>query len=199
MLACLPSACGAWPESDMDPLLTILKRLLDQKVELVIVGGMAAMYHGSTVVTQDIDFCVPFDVPTMAGIIEALRPIKPTFRMRPDRMPMYDDPARLAGLNLLAIETESGVVDFLKEVSGVGMFPEAAAQSEPIQVAEGVVCRVLTLEALINAKRAAGRPKDRLAVTVLESLRGKLRQLNLPFDEPQPRTPDSDRSPNPPV
>jgi hypothetical protein len=108
MLACLPSACVAWPGSDMDPLLTILKRLLDQKVELVIVGG----------------------------IIEALRPIRPT---------------------------------------------------------------VLTLEALINAKRAADRPKDRLAVTVLESLRGKLRQLNLPFDEPKTRTPDSDQSPDPPV
>jgi hypothetical protein len=199
MLACLPSACGAWPGSDMDPLLTILKRLLDQRVELVIVGGMAAMYHGSTMVTQDIDFCVPFDVPTMTGIIAALRPIRPTFRMRPDRMPMYDDPERLARLNLLAIETESGIVDFLKEVSGVGEFAEAAAQSEPIEVAEGIVCPVLTLEALINAKRAAGRPKDRLAVTVLESLRGKLRQLNLPFDEPKPKIPDSDRSPDPPV
>jgi hypothetical protein len=201
MLACLPSACGVWPESDMDPLLMILKRLIDQRVELVIVGGMAAMCHGSLIVTQDIDFCVPFDVPTMSRIIAALGAIKPTFRMRPDRMPMYDDPDRLARLNLLAIETELGVVDFLKEVSGVGAFAEVAAQSEPIEVAEGIICRVLTLDALIDAKRAAGRPKDRVAVTQLEALRQKFhhRQLNLPFDEPKPKKPDSDQSPDRPV
>jgi hypothetical protein len=164
----------------------ILKRLLDQQVELVIVGGMAAMYHGSTMVTQDIDFCIPFDIPTMTRVIEALRPIKPTFRMRPDRMPMYDDPARLARLNLLAIETEWGVVDFLNEVSGVGRFPEVFAHSEPIEVAEGIVCRVHTLEALISAKRAAGRPKDRMAVVMLERLRDKLR--NRPIDPPPPES-----------
>ena len=39
----------------MDPLLTILKQLLDHQVEPVIVGGMAAMYRGSSIVTQDID------------------------------------------------------------------------------------------------------------------------------------------------
>jgi hypothetical protein len=53
----------------MDPLLTILKRLLDHKVEFVVIGGMAAMYHGSALVTQDIDFCVPFDVDTMASML----------------------------------------------------------------------------------------------------------------------------------
>lgn len=38
MLACLPSACGAWPGSDMDPLLTILKRLLDGEI-----GGICSL------------------------------------------------------------------------------------------------------------------------------------------------------------
>jgi len=181
----------------MDPLLMILKRLLDHEVELVIVGGMAAMYHGSTMVTQDIDFCIPFDIPTMTRVIEALRPIKPTFRMRPDRMPMYDDPARLARLNLLAVETEWGVVDFLNEVSGVGRFTEVFSQSEPIEVAQGIVCRVLTLDALISAKRAAGRPKDRMAVVMLETIRQKLRDHQSEEPSQSPKTPDSNQSPDP--
>jgi len=183
----------------MDPLLMILKRLLDEHVELVIVGGMAAMFHGSTIVTQDIDVCVPFDVPTMTRVIAALRPIRPTFRMRPDRMPMYDDPERLAKLNLLAIETEWGVIDFLNEVSGVGRFPDVVAKSESVNVGDGVTARILSLDALIDAKRAANRPKDRLAVTTLEALRRRFptRQLNLPFSDP--KIPDSSQSPDPPA
>jgi hypothetical protein len=169
----------------MDPLLTILKRLLDHDVELVMVGGMAAMFHGSTIVTQDIDFCVPFDVPSMTKLLAALDGVKPTFRMRPDRMPIYTDPARLARLNLLAVETTLGVVDFLNEVSGVGRFPEVAAHSEMIEVIEGVSCRVLTLDALIDAKRAAGRPKDKIAVHQLEALRRDLQS------RPKPPPPDS--------
>jgi hypothetical protein len=155
----------------MDPLLTILKRLLDNKVDLVMIGGMAAMFHGSTTVTWDIDFCVPLDEPTMAKILAAIRDIKPTFRMRPDKMPLWDDPRRLAGLNLLAVETHLGIVDFLKEVSGVGDFAQVAACSQIVEAAPGVSCKILTLDALIEAKRAAGRPKDRAAVVQLEIIR----------------------------
>src|SRR5689334_16061509 len=117
----------------MDPLLTILKRLLDHNVEFVVIGGMAAMYHGSSVVTQDIDFCVPFDAETMARVLQALRDIRPTFRQRPGRLPLWNDPARLAGLNVLLVDTDEGPVDFLKEVAGVGAYPEVAAASTLIE------------------------------------------------------------------
>jgi predicted nucleotidyltransferase len=158
----------------MDPLLTILKRLLDQKVEFVVIGGMAAMYHGSSVVTQDIDFCVPFDADTMARILEALRDIRPTFRQRPDRLPLWKDPARLAGLNLILVDTDEGPVDFLKDVAGVGTYPEVAAASTEIQPELGLAFRILNLDALIAAKRAAGRRKDMIALPDLEALRKRV-------------------------
>lgn len=44
----------------MEPLLLILKRLVDRKVEFVLIGGMAAIAHGAEVVTQDVDVCIPF-------------------------------------------------------------------------------------------------------------------------------------------
>ena len=165
----------------------ILKRLLDQQVELVIIGGYAAALHGSGMTTQDVDFCVPFNAETMAKILAALRDLKPTFRQRLDRMPLWDDPNRLAGLRLLLVDCEWGAVDFLKDVAGIGQYPEALAQSETVDIGEGIVCRMLTLDATIAAKRAAGRQKDMLAVRALEVVRRNLK----------PKTPDSNQPPDP--
>jgi hypothetical protein len=170
----------------MDPLLTILKRLLDHKVDFVVIGGMAAVYHGSSVVTQDIDFCVPFDEDTMSRILNALRDIRPTFRQRPDRLPLWDDPARLARLNFLLVDTTDGAVDFLREVAGVGTFESVAAVSTLIEPEPGIAFRILNLDALIAAKRAAGRRKDIIAVHDLEALRKRINEQGLPRTPPDP-------------
>lgn len=180
----------------MDPLLTILKRLLDQQVDLVMVGGMAAMFHGSPLVTQDIDFSIPFDAPTFSKVLSALRDVRPTFRQRPDRLPLWDDPERLAKLNVLLVETDLGNVDFIRDVTGVGSFQEAYAQSESVEVAPGISCRILNLDALIAAKRAAGRPKDVTGVHHLEAIRKALGESKPPN---APKTPDSGPPPGLPV
>jgi hypothetical protein len=53
----------------------------------------------------------------------------------------------------------------------------ALACSEPIDL-DGTVIRVLTLDALIDAKRAMGRPRDLRAVLELEAIRERLRRGN---------------------
>lgn len=158
----------------MEPLLQILKRLSDEGADFVLVGGMAATVQGAEIVTQDVDVCIPFDLENMTKVERALRGINPRFRFRPDRMRMWDDPARLATLKNLNVVTDLGVVDFLGEISGIGGFVQVKERSEVVTLAEGFNCHVLNLEALIVAKRTAGRPKDLQAVRELEVAR-KLR------------------------
>jgi hypothetical protein len=67
-----------------------------------------------------------------------------------------------------------GVIDFLTEVTGLGEYSDVFRVSELVDVDE-TTCRVLNLDALIIAKRAANRPKDRLAVVELEVIK-KLRE-----------------------
>jgi hypothetical protein len=55
------------------------------------------------------------------------------------------------------------------EVAGLGAYQEVLAHSEPMELF-GFSCHVLTLEGLLAAKRAAGRPKDALLVAELEAL-----------------------------
>jgi predicted nucleotidyltransferase len=54
-------------------------------------------------------------------------------------------------------------------VYGIGTYREVLASSEPVHVGE-LEFRVLSLQGLIKAKRAAGRPKDLEALLELEAL-----------------------------
>ena len=65
--------------------------------------------------------------------------------------------------------TDIGIIDLLAEVSGVGTFEEVQAASIEVFAFERFV-RALSLEALIQAKKAAGRPKDLLILPELEGL-----------------------------
>src|SRR5665213_35490 len=148
----------------------LLQRLTDNHVEFVVIGGVAAILHGSPRTTLDIDVCVLLTEPNLSKILSMLCGINPRFRMRPDKMPVPDDPERMRGLNNLCLDTDLGTIDFLTEVSGVGVYADALRESE-IKDAGGFPCGVLPLDALISAKRAANRLKDRLAVLELEAIR----------------------------
>jgi hypothetical protein len=80
-----------------------------------------------------------------------------------------------AGLNFTLV-TDYGDVDFLGEVSGIGSYQQAVAQSGEENI-EGMTLRVLSLDGLIAAKKAAGRAKDLAQLLELEELK-KLREAN---------------------
>ena len=73
-----------------------------------------------------------------------------------------------AGLNF-TLDSEAGPIDLLGEVPGGGTYDQLLPRSVELRVF-GRPCRVVTLEALIALKRAAGRPKDLEAIAELEVL-----------------------------
>jgi predicted nucleotidyltransferase len=66
-------------------------------------------------------------------------------------------------------------VDLLGEVSGGGTYEQLLPFTQEAE-AFGLICRVVTLERLIQLKRAAGRPKDLLAIAELQALLEERRQ-----------------------
>src|SRR2546430_1303425 len=131
MPASSPSRCAASPGSDMDPLLTILKRLTDHGVEFVVIGSFAAVGHGAPIVTRDVDVCAPLVRPNLDNIVAALRDLHPYFRFRPatSRIYLYDDPARLVGFKNIYLVTDLGLIDILGELPDVGSYEKIAATS----------------------------------------------------------------------
>lgn len=153
----------------------LLGGLNDAGIRYVVVGGIAAIAHGSPRATFDVDIC--YD-PTPANRIRLaklltrwnayLRGVDPSLPWVLDERTLRDSP-------VLTLDTDMDELDVMDRVAGVGDFEAVLNASEPTTVLS-VPTRVLSLDALIAAKRAAGRRKDHEALIELEALREIIRR-----------------------
>ena len=148
----------------------VLVLLADSQVRFVIVGGLAVTIHGSAYVTFDFDLCYARDAENFSRLTHALQPLRPRLRGSPEDLPFrLDEETLKRGLNF-TLTTDLGDIDLLGEVAGIGAYAAASDVSMPVELF-GRTFAVLTLDALIASKRAAGRPKDLQVLPELEALR----------------------------
>ena len=146
---------------------TLLENLIQNEAEFVIVGGYAALAHGCTLLTQDLDICCRFTPDNLLKIQEALKDLHPCHRMTPARVPLSLTSGTCHGLKNLYLDTDWGVLDCLSEVTGLGNYEDVLAESVEIQLPFGA-CRLLSRDALIRSKTVMGRPRDLEAVRQLQ-------------------------------
>ncbi len=153
----------------MDEIKEGLKLLAKYQVNCVIVGGVAAWANGSSQATFDVDVCYARDAQNLARVIRALVSVNATLRGAPKDIPfILDDETLHRGLNF-TFETDVGDIDLIGEVRGVGTYNDCLDHSVEFELF-GHSFRVIALERLIAAKRAAGRTKDLLALPELEAI-----------------------------
>jgi hypothetical protein len=148
----------------------LLTTLIEHDVRFVLIGGLAAAAHGSSLLTEDVDVCIAFDVENMTRLLAALRTIHPEHRLIGRRQPLSESAEQLARLKNLYLKTDVGYIDFLSEVAGVGNFGKAMEASVEMTLFEKGV-RVLDLDALIASKQEMGRPKDKETLLQLRTIR----------------------------
>ena len=159
----------------MTDFKALLRLLTDNEVEFIIVGGAAATAHGSARLTFDLDIVYKRSAENITRIVKALTPIKPYLRGAPPGLP-FDWSAETIerGLNF-TLTTSLGALDLLGEIVGGGGYEQLFETTIPIEIG-GVKCLCLSLERLIQVKRAAGRPKDLEVIAELQQIRDETRQ-----------------------
>jgi hypothetical protein len=146
-----------------------LRLLGEHKVDCVIVGGIAALIHGSLLLTNDVDVCYARDPENLKRLAGALQSVHARLRNAPEGLPFILDAETLKrGLNF-TFTTDVGDLDLLSEVRGVGHYDEVFADSITVELFDYRFA-VIDIGKLVIAKRAAGRPKDLLALPELEAI-----------------------------
>ncbi len=154
----------------MTDFAKLLQLLSDRGVEFIIVGGAAAIVHGSSRLTQDLDVVYRRSQENIARLANALEKQNPYLRGAPPGLPFQWSEATIRmGLNF-TLQTNLGDLDLLGEVTGGGNYEDLVDRAFEMEVF-GVRCLCLNLETLIHVKRAAGRPKDLEAISELEAIR----------------------------
>ena len=158
----------------MPDLESLLERLVRNEVAFVVVGGFAAVAHGVSLLTEDVDVCCSFAPANLLKLQAALRDLHPVHRMTPARLPLSLTPQSCAGLKNLYLDTDYGQLDCLGQVKGVGDYDEVERQSVAVELPFGS-CRVLEIDALIQSKEATDRPRDQAAIVQLRAIKERSR------------------------
>jgi hypothetical protein len=155
----------------------LLERLIKNNIEFVIVGGFAAVAHGVTLVTQDMDVCCRFSTDNLLRLQQALADLHPVHRMTPQRLPFELTAEKCKNLKNLYLSTDWGQLDCLGNITGLGDYDAVFRQSNEIELDIGT-CRMLTIDALIKSKRAMNRPRDKEAIIQLNAIKEKTEETN---------------------
>ena len=150
-------------------LYEMLDELLLREIRFVLVGGMAAIAHGSAYQTDDLDVCYDTADDNVGKIIDLLKEWNAYPRGWEPGLVWYLDERTFKTTPTLTLRTRQGDLDLLDRVDGVGDYDACVSLSKPVGIGSGTV-RVINLDALIRAKKAAGRGKDRERIIELEAL-----------------------------
>jgi hypothetical protein len=147
----------------------LLRLLADNKIEYVVVGGVAAKAQGSARFTADVDVVYGRKKDNIERIVAAFASLHPYLRGAPPGLPFKWDVETIEhGLNF-TLTTDLGDIDFLGEIVGGGGYEQLEPHIDR-RWAFGVAVPCLSLEKLIEVKRAAARRKDLEAVAELIAL-----------------------------
>lgn len=150
---------------------TILAALAEHGVAFVVIGGLAAVAHGSRRMTRDIDVVVAPDDDNLAGLGRALNALRAVALVEGGAEKAIEpgDIAMIAPGRILHTTSPAGRLDVVGAPAGAAPYPELESRAITSRVG-GVHVQIAGLDDLIAMKRASGRPLDLQDIADLTAL-----------------------------
>jgi len=172
----MTSGKGTMAEFDPRAVFDALDR---HRVRYVLIGGMAAILHGASHVTTDVDV-VPQDArENLERLSDMLRELHARVRVsgEPDGVPFDLSADALARVRVWNLQTDLGDVDLTFEPAGTRGFEDLRRDAIVMHLRSGDVT-VASLADVVRSKEAADRPRDRAALPGLRALLTSKRRIS---------------------
>jgi hypothetical protein len=161
----MPQHAGYALPMDFGKFLELIRAFEREKVEYILVGGVAVNLHGIVRATEDIDFFVRPDSDNIERLKLALRSLWDD----PEIGEIHADDFATHPTLRYGPPTDDLVIDILTRLGTAFRFEDL--QSEVLSI-EGVPVRVATPETLVSMKRNTLGPMDRADAAELVKLFG---------------------------
>jgi hypothetical protein len=147
----------------------ILRSLTEAGVKFVVIGGIAAVLHGSATNTYDLDICFATDLANRDALGRVLVTLGARLKGVDESLPFVPDADTLRRIEVLTMITDLGELDVLARPSGSSGYDSLSKGADRAEL-EGLSVLVASIEDLIAMKLAAGRPKDLATVEELRAI-----------------------------
>lgn len=154
----------------------IITCLAHHRVEYVLIGGLAGAFHGSPAMTNDADICPNRDPVNLERLAQALVEMDAKIRAAGvEPLKFACDAVFLALIDVaLNLTTRWGDFDISYHPAGFPNGYHDLVQHAVAYEIDDATVLVASLSDIIRSKRAAGRPKDRLTLPILEALQDEI-------------------------
>lgn len=149
----------------------LIAALQEADVRFVVIGGFAAVIHGSPYVTTDLDVVPDATRDNLAHLSAMLDAVHARVwtQSEPDGLPFAHDAESLAHVPIWNLVTDFGRLDITLRPSGTTGYGDLARDAVHLEIL-GTEADFASLADVIRSKEAADREKDRLALPVLRRL-----------------------------
>ena len=149
----------------------IIGVLLEHEVRFVLIGGLAAITHGSPFPTEDVDITPERSHANLTRLSAALHTLGARVRAEgvPDGLPFDHDPESLDAAGVWNLTTDLGDLDISFIPTGTDGFADLDRSARATEV-YGVVVRIASLQDIVRSKQAANRPKDQRVLPTLRDI-----------------------------
>jgi hypothetical protein len=156
--------------AEFDPLRAI-RVLVKHAVRFIVVGGVAGRVWGSPAITNDLDICYERSRENYEALAAALRELGAGLRGAPPGLPFQLDAHTIKQGDCFTFTTVAGDLDCLGTPSGTRGYSDLLQNATEEELEEGLRVWITSIDDLLRMKRAAGRPKDLLAVEILSAVK----------------------------
>jgi hypothetical protein len=152
---------------DAPAIIEVLRR---HQVDFIVIGGFAAVVHGSPIPTQDVDVVPETTHDNYARLSAALKELDAKVRAEGvEPLPFDHDADSLAAARIWNLTTKFGDLDVTPQPAGTQGYADLKRDAIEITL-RGVPVQLASLADIVRSKEAAGRDKDRRALPVLREL-----------------------------
>jgi hypothetical protein len=176
----LPTSSAEGSVPDVGRLIEVLDL---HGVEYLVIGGVAAQAYGAARPTLDFDCLIRRSADNFDRLASAMRELHARLRIEgltdaeSTELPVQIDGLTLSRSEISTWRTDAGALDILIDMPNRQgrhlTYTELSGDAEQLEFA-GVAIRVAGLEAIIESKEWADRPKDHEALPELYVLRDRL-------------------------
>ncbi|MBC8549537.1 MAG: hypothetical protein H8D23_07785 [Candidatus Brocadiales bacterium] len=146
--------------------LKILKILINNEVDFIVIGGVCAVLHGSPVTTFDLDLVHSRTPANLEGLISVLDELEAYYRERED-IKLKPKLSHLSSPGHHLLMTRYGPLDLLGTIGKGYSYGDLLGDSEEIPIS-GKNIRILSLEKLIEIKEELARDRDKAMLPILK-------------------------------
>lgn len=135
-------------------------------VDLVVVGGIGGVLHGSPMPTNDVDVVPELNATNLDALAAALNELRAKIMSHdaPDGLVKVDWAGRdlrrwIVDLRFLNLMTDHGRLELIHRPGGTRGYAELLKRAEEMQL-DDVTIKVAALEDIIRSKQAVARQRD---------------------------------------